>query len=497
MSSIVYLLPVIIILIGALVLMFMSMYNFKTMTFIGMSTIFLVIALVISFYHIDDLFAFNPFGNLFKNMLIFDSFSNFFSILLIIGALLIVLVGESYAKTRAYIKGEFYAMILFSLFGMMLLAHANELITAYISLEIASFSIYILVGFNTANNRRVEAVFKYLILGSFIGSFFLLGTALIYGATGTTNLNEIGFFISNSDSSLALVYIGITMILFTFLFKIAAFPFQSWVIDVYRGSSVLVTAYMASVFKIAIFSFFLRAYIQDFASLQHYWVPILEVLTVLTLAIGTWLALIQKNVKRMLAASSIVHTGYLLLAFIALGTNIASAYSIVFYLIAYLLTAIGAFGLISHIIAETKVRVTFDDFKGLAQERPYLAALMTIFMMSFAGIPTTIGFMGKFYVFVEAIHAGYIWLVVIAVLATIVSVYYYFKLIAMMYFYPSTNNIKPYFNDRTISTYAIGFLAILIIWSGVGSAIAFFIPIPNIDQIIAVVQLSIKSLFLH
>lgn len=387
---------------------------------------------------------------------------------------------------------------MFALFGMMLLANANELIAAYISLEIASFAVYILVGFHSEDSKRVEAIFKYLVLGSFIGGFFLLGTVLIYGVSGTTNLNEISTFITaNSGADLNLMYIGLTLLLFTFLFKIAAFPFQSWVLDVYRGAPMLVTAYMASTFKIAIFSLFLRAFVQDFANIINFWDPILYTLTIVTLAYGTWLAISQKIIKKMLAASSIVHTGYLLLAFISLGQNIDSAYAIMFYLIAYLLTAIGAFGLISHIISETKVRVTYDDFKGLAHERPFLAAMMTIFLFSLAGIPSTIGFIGKFYVFTEAINAGYVTLAIVAIIATIVSVYYYFRLIAMMYFYPTNAACSSEgFNDKRISTYVVAFLAGLVVWGGVGSAIVFFIPAPNIDAIIDISKLAIESLFL-
>jgi len=498
-DQLIYLMPIVTVLIGAIALMFQSMYEkYSIRDFIFVSSLFLIIALGFAIYHFGDLFTTRPFNDIFNNVIIFDTFANFFNIALLSGALLIVLIGEYYAQEHSYFKGEFYAMLLFSLFGMMLLAHANELITAYIALEIASFSVYILVGFDTENSKRVEAIFKYLVLGSFIGAFFLLGTVLIYGATATTNITEIVQFINVSSSEdLLLVYIGIAMILFTFLFKIAAFPFQSWVLDVYRGAPILVTAYMASVFKIAIFSFFLRAILSDFITLSTFWETALIVLTFITLAIGSWLAITQNIVKRMLAGSSIVHTGYMMLGIIALGESIESAYSIMFYLIAYLLSALGAFGLVSHVIADTKVRITYDDFKGLGQERPYLAALMTIFMFSLAGIPSTIGFIAKFYVFTEAINAGYAYLAIFAIIATAISIYYYFRLIAMMYFYPSfaDKNVSKS-SDARISTFMIGFVALLVIWGGIGSAIVFFIPIPSIDGILSVVELSVQSLFL-
>ena len=498
MTDLLYITPLLIILTGALIVMFMSMYEkFTIKHYITTTSIFLIIALGFSLADFGNLFSEKPLNEYFYDVLIFDTYSNFFHVLLIFGTLLVVLIGEHYFREHSYFKGEFFSILLFALFGMMLLANANELITAYIALEIASFSVYILVGFQTDNEKRVEAIFKYLVLGSFIGAFYLLGAVLVYGATGTTNLAEISTFIASSNGDLSLVYIGITLLLFTFLFKIAAFPFQSWVLDVYRGAPMLVTAFMASTFKIAIFSIFLRAFVQDFTKVIDFWDPILYTLTIVTLAYGTWLAITQKIIKKMLAASSIVHTGYLLLAFISLGQNIESAYAIMFYLIAYLLTAIGAFGLISHIISETKVRVTYDDFKGLAHERPFLAAMMTIFLLSLAGIPSTIGFIGKFYVFTEAINAGYTVLTIIALLATIVSVYYYFRLIAMMYFYPQSQEFETEdFNDRRISTYVVGFLAALVIWGGIGSAIVFFIQAPNIDTLIDISKLAIESLFL-
>jgi len=505
MSEFFYLIPALTILIGALSLMFMSMYDkYETKDFITVSTLFLVVALGFSFVKFFDSYSVQPFNDLVNNVLIFDTFSNYFNILLIVGTILTLLIGEHYFQHRSYFKGEFFSILLFSLFGMMILSNANELITAYIALEIASFAVYIMVGFNTENSKRVEAIFKYLILGAFMGSFYLLGAVLVFGATQSTNLTEIGAYIAtHSGDDMILVYIGLTLILFTFLFKIAAFPFQSWVLDIYRGAPMLITAFMASVFKIAIFSFFMRAILQNFAPIIDFWDTIISIIIIFTLVFGTWLAITQNIVKRMLAASSIVHTGYMLLAFVALSykdgeiVNIDASYAILFYLIAYLLSALGSFGLASHIISETNVKVTYDDFKGLAKQRPFLAAMMTIFLFSLAGIPSTIGFIGKFYVFTEAISAGYAGLTILAVIATIVSVYYYFKLIAVMYFYPPKDEcIAEEFNDKRVSTYAIAFVAILTVLGGVGSAIVFFIPIMNIDSIIAITQTAVQSLFI-
>ncbi|RZV19952.1 NADH-quinone oxidoreductase subunit N [Aliarcobacter butzleri] len=506
MSQFLYLVPTLTILVGALVLMFMSMYDkFNIKNHIFASSVFLIIALLFALSNVNNSFSVQPYEGFLNNVLTFDSFSNFFNILLIAGTLLTLLIGEHYFQHRSYFKGEFFSILLFALFGMMVLAQANELITAFIALEIASFSIYIMVGYNSDDSKRVEAIFKYLVLGSFIGAFYLLGMVLVYGATTSTNLADVSTFIATANQQdMILVYIGLTLILFTFLFKIAAFPFQSWLLDVYRGAPMIITAYMASTFKIAIFSFFLRVILDYISPIIDFWDTILSVVIILTLVFGTWLAVTQQIVKRMLAASSIVHTGYLLLAFIALGykdghlINIDSAYAVMFYLIAYLLSALGAFGLASHIISETNVKVTFDDFKGLAKQRPFLAAMMTIFLLSLAGIPSTIGFIGKIYVFTEAIASGYTLLTVIAILATIVSVYYYFRLIAVMYFYPAPDNCETEeFDDKRVSTYAIMFVAILTVLGGIGSAIVFFIPAMNIDTLINFSQVAVQSLFIR
>ena len=237
MNQFLYLIPSLIILLGAMVLMFMSMYErFSVKNFIVVSSFFLIIALGFTLLNINSSYSVQPFPHFLNDVLTFDSFSNFFNILLIAGTLLTLLIGEHYFQHRSYFKGEFFSLLLFALFGMMILAHSNELVTAYIALEIASFSVYIMVGYNSDDTKRVEAIFKYLVLGSFIGAFYLLGVVLIFGATTSTNLADILIFINNADSqNMVLVYIGFTLILFTFLFKIAAFPFQSWLLDVYRG----------------------------------------------------------------------------------------------------------------------------------------------------------------------------------------------------------------------------------------------------------------------
>ncbi len=506
MNQFILILPTLTVLLGALVLMFLSMYEkISTKIHIIATSIFLVLALVFSLININTNYSIQVYESFLHNVLTFDSFSNFFNTMLIFGTLLTVLIGESYFRNRDYFKGEFFSLILFALFGMMILTQANELITAFIALEIASFAVYIMVGFNQDNSKRIEALFKYLVLGAFIGAFFLLGLVLIYGSVVSTNFIEIKNYIDNASvNDLILVYIGLTLILFTFLFKIAAFPFQSWLLDVYQGAPMIVTAFMASTFKISIFAFFLRLILDTIAPIFDFWDGLLTIVVVVTLVIGTWLAISQEKVKRMLAASSIVHTGYILMAFVALTyentqiANIDISYSIMFYLLAYLLAALGSFGIISQINSKSIIRVNFNDFNGLAKQRPFYALMLTIFTLSLAGIPGTIGFIGKLYVFTETIKAGYTLIAILAILATIVSIYYYFRLIAAMYFYPEKDTCEAQnFNEKSVSNYAIAFIALITIIGGIGSAIIFFIPTLSIDTITELTNIAIQSLFLN
>jgi NADH-quinone oxidoreductase subunit N len=376
----------------------------------------------------------------------------------------------------------------------MLLVHANELISAFVALEIASLSLYVMIGFEKVIDKRIEASYRYLVLGSLAGVFFLLGTSFVYASTGTTTIGTIGDMTLNTfQTNMNLLVIGGTMILITFLFKIAAFPFQNWALDVYDGAPLPVTAYMAATFKAAIFGFVLRLFIVDFDLIRDFWDTALVYVIILTLAYGSFLAIIQKSLKRMLVASSIVHTGYLLIAFTSismLGESAAS--SIIFYLVAYFLSAVGAFGLIAYISSDDHLRITYDDFRGFSKIRPYMAAMLSIFMLSLAGIPSTIGFIGKFYIFTGAIESGNTILAIVGITATFISIYYYFKLIAVMYFYrsPEMTDVPPL---KGVAPIVIGVIALAIIWGGVGNTlIAYF---PGVDFLIDMAKLSYESLF--
>lgn len=496
-QSFLYLLPLMSIGLGAIVLMLLSPVKKITNKWATWITSFFVaFALGSTIFNMNGLYSSYPFGELFRKFFIADTYSGYFSLILLSSGLLTLLIGSHYFQKHKDFSTEFFSLFLFSLFGMLLLVHVNELISAFIALEIASLSIYVMVGYQKSKPKRVEASYRYLILGSLAGAFFLLGTAFIYARTGTTSLSEIGKYIAaNSQHDMSLVIVGGVMIFITFFFKIAAFPFQNWVIDVYDGASYPVTTYMAVTFKTSIFGFILRLVVSDFEVIRDAWDVLFLVVIIFTLLYGSFLAIIQKSLKRMLAASSMVHTGYMLIAFLSMGViGKSSASSIIFYLVAYFLAATGAFGLLSYISSDDEVRVSYEDFRGFAHIRPYMAAIMSVFMLSFAGIPSTIGFIGKFYIFTGAIEAGYPSLAILGILATFVSVYYYFKLIALMYFYPSAQmkNVPPL---RGIAPYLIAVVALVIVWGGVGNMfIAYF---PGVDFLIDMAKLSYESLFIR
>ena len=498
MSQLSYLLPLIIVGCGAVLLMILSAIKRFSMEQLSMiAFVFLAIAFCDNLYYFGLSFTLFPFEDVFNKMLIVNTYTVYFDAILLCGALVTSLIGTHYFQAKRHFRKEFFSLFLFSVFGMLLLVHANELITAFIALEIASLSLYVMIGFQKIHDKRVEASYQYLVLGSLMGAFFLLGSALLYAGLGTTILGDMGKALDLlMGKDVSLVVIGGLLILVAFLFKISAFPFQNWTIDVYDGSPLPVVAFMAATFKVAIFGFILRLMLIDLDPIRDIWDSLFIVIIFATLLYGTFLAIIQESLKRMLAASSIVHTGYLLIAFVSIGyagENASS--SIIYYLVSYFLSSMGAFGLISYIAADEHIRVTYEDFRGFAYVHPYMAAMLSIFMLSLAGIPSTIGFVGKFYIFTGAIEAGYTYLAVCGVIATFISIYYYFKLIALMYFYPACDSEwKEIPTLRGITPMTLGVIALAIIWGGIGNTfIAYF---PGVDFLIENARLSYMSLFL-
>lgn len=434
-------------------------------------------------------------AELFSGMLVYDTFAALFMVLFLLGTLMTLAVGRAYIAKAPYFHAESFVLLLFALFGMLMLAMAHELFTALVALEIASMSVYVLVGLNRYRERAAEAFFKYLLLGSFMAAFYLLGTALIYAQTGSTHLGEIASYVAlHTTAELTLVLAGGMLIMVTVLFKIAAVPFGIWVLDVYEGASLPVTAFMAGTFKIAVFAIALRLYIVDYLPLQAFYTPLLTAAAVVTLIAGSLSAVSQQSVRRMLAASSIVHGGYLLIGLASTGTIGGSAASaILFYLVAYMLSAVGAFGILSYIGRGTPESLTFDDLRGLAAHHPLIAASLGIFMLSLAGFPSTIGFLGKFYIFTAAIEAGHIALAVLGALAAFVSIYYYFRVIVMLYFHPAEVEKRAY--GYPLSFTVILLSAVAVVWGGIGTGLITLMP--GADVLTQVAGHSIESLVMR
>ena len=492
LSQFLYALPMAIVVIGAFVLMLLSNSRMTLNRLNFIAVFFLMLSLIVQFFVVGEKESVYLFENIFGSSFILDDFAAIFDFMFTIGAMLTLLINNEYFKSRRYFSGEYFSLILFSVFGMMMLSHAHELITAFIGLEIASLNIYALVGYHKTRKVSTEAMMKYIVLGSMTGAFYLLGTALIYAAVGSTSFSAIAAYVHGTDlQNINILIIGATFIMVTILFKIGAVPFHSWVLDVYHGAPYPITMFMASVFKIAIFAIALRLYIVMFSPVNSFWTEILQVVTIMTLIGGSWLAINQTLVKRMLASSSIVHSGYLLIAIASIGLDSdIAAPAVMFYLIAYFLSAVGSFGILSFIASTKKKQMTYDDFKGFAQRRPYMAIMMSIFMLSLAGFPSTIGFLGKFYIFTAAIESGQFLLAGLGIMTAFISVYYYFKLIAMMYFYESDEPQRKF--PISISTVLIVIISLIVVWGGIGTSLIPYVP--GADGFIDIAKQTIGSL---
>jgi NADH-quinone oxidoreductase subunit N len=379
---------------------------------------------------------FGQMGSGFFGLIQFDTYSLFFHWLVGLVAFLVILASDSYLERENLAPAEFYALILFATVGMGVLASAQELLTAFIGLEMSSISSYVLAGYRRDAVKSSESAVKYFLLGSFATAFFLYGIALVYGASGSTNLAQI----ASADSGSNLLRLGLTLILVGLGFKVAAAPFQVWTPDVYEGAPTPVTALFAAGPKAATFALLLRIFTTIHAA-TDFWFWAFWILAVVTMFVGNLGALVQTNVKRMLAYSSIAHAGYTLVAFAAVTTmkldpetGAAPAYAaVLFYLLGYSLVKVGAFTIVSEIGGQGERYLTLDDFAGLGTRQPLAAAAMSLFLLSLLGLPITAGFFGKFYVFKAAINSKLIWLAVLMTVNSAIGVYYYLRVIVVMY----------------------------------------------------------------
>jgi NADH-quinone oxidoreductase subunit N len=390
-------------------------------------------------------------------------------VILIVVALLVI-GGGSYLRQRKLPRAEFYSLTLFAACGMLAVASAGDLIILFLGIEVLSISLYSMAGLLSNRVGSREAAIKYFLTGSFASAFLLFGMALIFGVSGSTNLLEITEALKTVGSQNWIVIGGSIMMLIGFLFKIGAVPFHSWAPDVYQGSPTIVTAFMSTAAKAAAFAGFGRI-VLPLAGFADSWAIVLVVSAALTMVIGNFSALAQSNVKRMLAWSSVAHAGYLLLGILAASINPASLEAVIFYLLPYALINVCMFLVASHVSRESGGQYKLDDYKGLASRNPILAAVVAVCVFALAGIPPTAGFMGKFYVFSAAVNAEYTGLAILGVLTSVVSVFYYIRLIVLSYFHDPVagNKDKIEFSGGLLLTSIISVIGILLlgIWPNV------------------------------
>jgi NADH-quinone oxidoreductase subunit N len=367
----------------------------------------------------------------FRGMVVLDGYALFFNIVIGYATGLVLLLSMDYMRREGVESGEFYILVLLSALGMMLMASAGDLIIIFLGLETMSISLYVLAGFFRTRLEAGEASMKYFLIGAFASGFFLYGIALIFGATGTTNLDRIANAVAAGAGRDPMLVIGLGLLLVGFGFKISSVPFHMWAPDVYEGAPTSVTAFIATGSKAAAFAALLRVLLTAVRGAPIDWPMLLWVVAVLTMTVGNVVALAQLNLKRMLAYSSIAHVGYMLVGVVA-GGALGNG-SVLFYLLVYTFTTAGAFGAILVLERAGQEAVRLEDFGGLATRHPLVAVALSIFLLSLIGIPPTAGFVGKFYLFGAAVKSGYVWLAVIGVVNSAAAAYYYLRLIVYMY----------------------------------------------------------------
>jgi NADH-quinone oxidoreductase subunit N len=393
-----------------------------------------------------------------------DNFTLFINLILCVVGVLTMLLSSGVVERENLPAGEYYALTLFAICGMMMMAAATDLLVIFIALEIFSLAVYVLTGIRRSSATSAEAAFKYFLLGSFSSAFFLYGVAFTYAVAGSTRLEQIGTALSTQAAgappTLALLAVGLLAV--GFAFKVSAVPFHMWTPDAYEGAPTIVTAFMSTGVKAAAFAAFARVFLSPLEPLQGQWIPALSVIAAATMIVGTVVGVVQSNIKRMLAYSSIAHAGYLLLGIIAANSTGKSA--ILFYLLAYAVTNLGALGIVAILGTPQNEHDELRDFAGLWRSRPALAGLMTIFLLSLGGFPPTAGFIGKWYIFTAAVQEGHYWLAIIGVLTGVVSVFFYLRIVVMMYMSesaPEIDSMRPRVTAPAVAGLVLATAAVL------------------------------------
>lgn len=372
----------------------------------------------------------------FGGMVMLDGFSTFLVCLFLLTGLLGIALSYNYLQRMDIERGEYYALLLFSVTGMMLMAQASDLIVTFLALELLSFPLYVMAAMAYPKTDSEEAGIKYFLLGAFASGFVVYGIALTFGATGSTSLAEIVAVVAAGAANIPLLLVGAALILVGFSFKVAAVPFHMWTPDVYQGAPTSVTAFMAAGAKTAGFAALLRVFALGLPALALDLTQVIVVLSALSMLVGNFVAIAQTNIKRMLAYSSIAQAGYILMAFVPYANPAVRELSVaaaLFYLAAYTLTSFGAWGVVIALEKTNGQGLKIDDYAGLGRKQPFLAAAMTVFMLSLIGLPPTLGLVGKIYLFRAVITGGYYPLAVVGVLTSLVSAYYYLRVVVKMY----------------------------------------------------------------
>ena len=393
----------------------------------------------------------------FTDSYIVDHLSLFFICIFTLSSALAILLSIEYNEREGVKAGEYYSLILLCTVGMILLASSTDMIMIFLGVEIVSICLYVLAGIRRDNTASNEAALKYFLLGAFATGFLLYGMTLVYGSTGSTNLFKIAEFVkSDSAQSNPLLLMGIVLLVIGFGFKVAAAPFHMWAPDVYQGAPTPVTAFMAVGPKAAAFAAFFRVFSETVPDLAPSWEILLCTIAVLSMVVGNLGAIMQTNIKRMLAFSSISHAGYLLVAVISKSSLAGS--SLLFYMLSYAFTTFGAFGIIILLGRKGEENLELENYSGLAYKHPLMALSMTVFLLSLGGLPPFAGFVAKFYIFSAAIEEGFVTLVIIAVLNSAISFYYYLKVVVFMYMKEPAGEFQISLTPMTLFVVILGLI---------------------------------------
>jgi len=375
-------------------------------------------------------------------VIVADNFGLFVTMVLAAVGVLTILFSSQVLERDRLPSGEYYTLMLFSIVGMIMMATATDLLVIFIALEILSLAVYVLTAIRRDHLPGTEGAFKYFLLGAFSSAFFLYGIAFTYGVTGSTRLSAVGAYLSaQSMTGNPMILLALGLLLVGFAFKISAVPFHMWTPDAYEGAPAIVTGFMSTGVKAAAFAAFARVFLSAFEPFKEEWAPVVAVIAVATMVLGTVVGVAQSNLKRMLAYSSIAHGGYLLVGLVA--ANQVGKAAILFYLLAYSVTNLAAFGVIAMLGTRDKANDSLRDYAGLWHTRPALAALMTVCLLSLGGLPPTAGFIGKWYIFSAAVGAGYYGLAIIGMLTSVISVFFYLRVVVMMYMAERDASLAP------------------------------------------------------